>query len=196
MKNIRKEIFNCGKAIFQSQGFKGSNISEITKMAGIGIGTFYSYYSSKEQLFLDVYLSENKMVKKKIVESLDLNKEPIALVKEFMTQSFDAMRSNMILKEWYNRDVFRRLEKYFAENEHRDEESIRSFFVKLLKQWKQEGRIRSDIDDDLLAALFDSLAYIDSHKEDIGIQYFPELIQYHVEFIMKGLTSEINGDTV
>lgn len=188
MKNIKKEIFDCGKEIFLSKGFKGTNISEITKMAGIGIGTFYSYYSSKEQLFLDVYVTENTKVKKKIVESLDINKEPIELVKEFMTRSFDAMRSNMVLKEWYNRDVFRRLEKYFVENEHKDEESIRSFFVGLLKQWKADGRIRSDIDDDLLAALFDSLAYIDSHKEDIGIQYFPELIQYHVEFIMKGLT--------
>ncbi|MGN8646742.1 TetR/AcrR family transcriptional regulator [Gracilibacillus sp. HCP3S3_G5_1] len=188
MKNIKKEIFDCGKEIFLSKGFKGTNISEITKMAGIGIGTFYSYYSSKEQLFLDVYITENTKVKKKIVESLDINKEPIELVKEFMARSFDAMRSNMVLKEWYNRDVFRRLEKYFVESEHKDEESIRSFFVGLLKQWKVDGRIRSDIDDDLLAALFDSLAYIDSHKEDIGIQYFPELIQYHVEFIMKGLT--------
>ncbi|MCJ7840888.1 TetR/AcrR family transcriptional regulator [Lederbergia sp. NSJ-179] len=189
MKDIKAEIFNCGKAIFQSKGYKDTNISDITKMAGTGVGTFYNYYSSKEQLFLDVYMSENKQIKNRIVESLDVNEDPITLVKEFMTQSFEAMHSNRILQEWYNRDVFRKLEKHFRENPSIDDDSIRSFFVGLLKQWKADGKIRSDIDDDLLAAFFDSLAYIDSHKEDIGIQHFPEIIQYLVEFIMKGLTN-------
>lgn len=189
MKDIKAEIFNCGKAIFQSKGYKDTNISDITKMAGTGVGTFYNYYSSKEQLFLDVYMSENKQIKNRIVESLDVNEDPITLVKEFVTRSLEAMHTNRILQEWYNRDVFRKLEKHFRENPSIDDDSIRSFFVGLLKQWKADGKIRGDIDDALLAAFFDSLAYIDSHKEDIGIQHFPEIIQYLAEFIMKGLTN-------
>lgn len=189
MKDIKAEIFNCGKAIFQSKGYKDTNISDITKMAGTGVGTFYNYYSSKEQLFLDVYMSENKQIKNRIVESIDINEDPITFVKEFMTRTFETMHSNKILQEWYNRDVFRKLEKHFRENPSIDDDSIRSFFVGLLKQWKAEGKIRSDLDDGLLAAIFDSLAYIDSHKEDIGIQHFPDIIQYLVEFIMKGLTN-------
>lgn len=189
MKDIKAEILNCGKAIFQSKGYKDTNISDITKMAGTGVGTFYNYYSSKEQLFLEVYMSENKQIKNLIVESLDVNEDPITLVKEFVTQSLEVMHTNRILKEWYNREVFRKLEKHFRENPSIDDDSIRNFFVGLLKKWKAEGKIRSDLDDGLLAAIFDSLAYIDSHKEDIGIQHFPEIIQYLVEFIMKGLTN-------
>lgn len=185
MKDIKEELFNCGKYLFQSKGFKATNISDITKMAGTGVGTFYNYYSSKEQLFLKIYASENRKVKRQIVESLDIHADPSTLVKEFMTRTFEAMHSNRILKEWYNRDVFRKLEKHSREIE---DDSIRSFYVNLLKQWKADGKIRSDLDDDLLVAFFDSLAYIDSHKEDIGIQHFPEMIQYLVEFIMKGLT--------
>lgn len=189
MKDIKAEFLNCGKAIFQSKGYKDTNISDITKMAGTGVGTFYNYYSSKEQLFLEVYMSENKQIKNLIVESLDVNEDPITLVKEFVTQSLEVMHTNRILKEWYNRDVFRKLEKHFRENPSIDDDSIRNFFVGLLKKWKAEGKIRSDLDDGLLAAIFDSLAYIDSHKEDIGIQHFPEIIQHLVEFIMKGLTN-------
>src|SRR5690625_5022910 len=103
MKDIKAEIFNCGKAIFQSKGYKDTNISDITKMAGTGVGTFYNYYSSKEQLFLDVYMSENKQIKNRIVESLDVNEDPITLVKEFVTQSLEVMHTNRILKEWYNK---------------------------------------------------------------------------------------------
>jgi AcrR family transcriptional regulator len=190
MKDKKSEIFQCGKEIFKEKGFKDTNISDITKMAGIGVGTFYSYYSSKEELFLDIYISENKKEKNKILESLDVNKDPVSFVKEFMTRTFDAMHSNKILKEWYNRDVFKKLEKAFEKNPQAANESMRNFFVNLLKQWKEDGKIRNDINDELLAAFFDSLAYIDSHKEDIGIQHFPEIMQYLVEFIMKGLTDK------
>lgn len=57
------EIFHCGKEIFKEKGFKETNISDITKKAGIGVGTFYNYYSSKEELFLDIYINENKIEK-------------------------------------------------------------------------------------------------------------------------------------
>ncbi|MGG3836945.1 hypothetical protein ABEV00_07930 [Paenibacillus thiaminolyticus] len=58
----------------------------------------------------------------------------------------------------------------------------------LLKKWKTEGKIRMDIDDELLPAFFDTLAHIDSHKEEIGIHHFPQVIQNLAEFIMTGLT--------
>ena len=45
------------------------------------------------------------------------------------------------------------------------------------------------LDTDGNLAFFNSLAYIDSHKKDLGIQYFPQIIEYLVEFIMKGLTN-------
>ncbi|MBB5149590.1 MULTISPECIES: TetR/AcrR family transcriptional regulator [Ureibacillus] len=190
MKDKKMEIFHCGKEIFKEKGFKETNISDITKKAGIGVGTFYNYYSSKEELFLDIYINENKIEKNKILESLDINKDPVTFVKEFMTKTFEAMHSNKILKEWYNRDVFNKLEKAFEKNPQADNESMRNFFVDLLKQWKADGKIRDDISDELLAAFFDSLAYIDSHKEDIGIQHFPDIMLYLVEFIMKGLTDK------
>ncbi|WP_242832622.1 TetR/AcrR family transcriptional regulator [Clostridium saccharoperbutylacetonicum] len=39
-------------------------MSDITKKAGIGVGTFYNYYSSKEKLFMEIFLEENVKLKK------------------------------------------------------------------------------------------------------------------------------------
>lgn len=44
----------------------------------------------------------------------------------------------------------------------------------LLKNWRAQGKIREDIDEDLLPVFFDSLVYIDTHKDEIGIQHFPQ----------------------
>ncbi|MDR9854336.1 TetR/AcrR family transcriptional regulator [Paenibacillus sp. VCA1] len=180
-------IFNCGSELFRSKGFKDTNISDIAKMAGIAVGTFYNYYPSKEKLFFEIYRKENETLKKRIVESLDMNQDPVALVRSLVEQNIHAMNSNKILKEWYNRELFRELEHYYEEVGGEDD-SIRSLYTGLFKKWRAEGKIRTDIDDELLPTFFESLAYIDSHKEEIGIQHFPQVVQYLAEFIMKGLT--------
>lgn len=161
-------------------------------MAGTGVGTFYNYFSSKEQLFLEVYLDENQKIKKQIIESLDTNDDPITLVQKFLTQSFEAARENKILNAWYHKDIFPKLDEYFRKNIKTDGVAIRSFFAERFQQWQAEGKVRTDIDEDLMLALFDSLAYIELHKEDIGIQHFPQIIHYLVEFIMKGITDNRN----
>ncbi|WP_306428806.1 TetR/AcrR family transcriptional regulator [Siminovitchia terrae] len=138
---------------------------------------------------MEIYLKENESIKKQIMEFLDLSQEPVTIVTDIIEQNFSAMDNNLILKEWYNRDFFRELERHYREEEKNNDTSFRNFYAELFKKWKAEGKIRGDIEDELLIAIFYSLAYIDTHKEDIGIRHFPQLMQYLVEFIMKGLTS-------
>ncbi len=172
MKDKKADIFNSGRELFYSKGFKDTNVSDITEMAGVGVGTFYIYYPSKERLFYEVYIKENEKIKKFIWESLDLNDDPVTVVKKFITQTNDAMNTNLILKEWYNRDVFKELELYYREEGRETGYFVNNVCTELLKKWRAEGKIRGDIDDGLMLAFFDTLAYIDTHKEEIGIQYF------------------------
>jgi AcrR family transcriptional regulator len=186
----KADIFNSGRELFYSKGFKDTNVSDIAKMAGIGVGTFYNYYSSKEELFLEIYIKENENLKKRLVESIDLNDDPVTLVTKVVTQNISAMNSNLILKEWYNRDLFSKLEQYFYEQGGLEsfDEFTHSGITELIKKWKADGKIRNDLDDELIIAIFNSILYIDIHKSEIGIQHFPQIMLYITEFIMKGLT--------
>lgn len=40
MEDKKTKIYDCGKEIFSNKGFKDTNVSDITKKAGIAIGTF------------------------------------------------------------------------------------------------------------------------------------------------------------
>jgi len=186
----KADIFDSARELFYSKGFKDTNVSDIAKMAGIGVGTFYNYYSSKEELFLKVFIKENEDLKKRLVESVDLNDDPVIFVTKFLTQNITEMNSNLILKEWYNRELFIKLEQYFYKQGGLDsiDELMHSGRLELVKRWKTEGKIRNDIDDEMICAIFDSIPYIDIHKFDIGIQHYPQIIYYITEFIMKGLT--------
>lgn len=189
MSDKKSDIFNSGRALFCSKGFKDTNVSDITKMAGLGVGTFYNYYSSKEKLFLEIFRKENEILKKSIVESVNLDDEPAKVMREVMLLNLSGMNSNPILKEWYNWDVFSKLEQSYSEEDIKnDTYFMYDIFAELIKKWQTEGKIRNDIDFKLILAFFTAVINIDTHKSEIGIQYFPQILNYLGEFIIKGLT--------
>lgn len=186
--DIKSAIFACGKELFSSKGFKKTNIKEIAEQSGIGVGTFYNYYDSKEQLFIEIYKQENEKLKNRLIESLDLNQEPVSLVSQLLKKNQEAIHANPILREWYNQDFYKELERHYRDEDGQSMDSVRNFFLDLLRNWKQQGKLRDDIDEELLPVFFDALVCIDMHKDEIGIEYFPKAMQYLIEFIIKGLT--------
>jgi hypothetical protein len=67
-------------------------------------------------------------------------------------------------------------------------EMMNSDILELIKKWKTKGKIRNDLDDDMILAIFTAIPFIDLHKEEIGLQHFPQIMYYLTEFVMKGLT--------
>jgi len=189
MLDKKAAIFEAGRKLFLLKGFKDISVLDITKRAGVSVGTFYNYYTSKEKLFTDIYFRENEEAKRAIIDSVNLEDTPNALATKIMSKILDTLNSNLILKEWYNQDVAGELEKAYSEEENKNDYFIYDFFKELLKKWRAEGRIRSDIDDSNILALFDSLIYLDTHKEEAGIGQYPQTMQLLVEFIIKGLTN-------
>ncbi len=188
--NTKVKILNCGNELFSTKGYKDTNISDITKAVGIGTGTFYNYYASKDELFLELFFQENKKLKMSIMEFVEPDEEPMKIVKEMIAKNLEGMKSNPILKEWFNKDLFSKLEKEFYKSGgiKSINELMNGSMLELIKLWKSQGRIRDDIEDDMILAIFNSIPYIDIHKEELGVQYFPYMLEYLEEFIMKGLT--------
>lgn len=188
MTDKKSAIFKAGRELFLQKGFKAVNVSDITKNAGVGVGTFYNYYPSKEKLFLEIFIRENQSAKKAIIGSLDMDQAPMPLMKSYILRSMDSMRNNLILKEWYQSDIPKLLEAYHQENPEARCCLLRDLFIQLVKKWKAAKAIRNDIDDELILSMFDSLVFLDNHQEEVGIKNFPQMIQMLSEFFIKGLT--------
>jgi len=158
------------------------------KMAGMATGTFYNYYPSKEKLFIEIYNEENVKLKKSITESIDLQANPIVVIQEMMSRNLEGMNANPILREWYNREGFSKIENSFREeNSLKSVDFLFNSFIDIVKSWQSDGKMRSDIDAEMIMAIFSSLVVIETHKDEIGIQYFPQLIEYLANFTMNSL---------
>jgi AcrR family transcriptional regulator len=188
MIDKKARILKYGRELFSSKGFKDTNVAEITKMAGIATGSFYNYYTSKDILFMEIFLEENLKLKKKIMEIIDIEADPIKVIQQMMFLNNQGMSENPILREWYNKDVFNTIEQNYREKKGIDQMNfLYDTFIDIVKNWQVQGKMRDDIKADMIMAIFTALIIIDTHKDEVGLQYFPHLLDYMAEFIMKGL---------
>jgi len=189
MEDKKTEIYTAGKELFSTKGFKDTNVSDITKRAGVAVGTFYNYYPSKEKLFMEIYIDENARHKKYLLDTVDLAGDPLSVVKEITALNVRGMQADPILRQWFDPHVSAKLERLFREEDGLDSvDFFYDIFLDLVKRWQDEGKMRSDIDSEMIMMLFAAVINIDLHKEEIGTQYFPQLLEYMLDFLMKGLT--------
>jgi AcrR family transcriptional regulator len=181
-------IYDWAKKLFSEKGFKDTNISEITKKAGMAVGTFYNYYPSKEKLFMDIFLEENAKLKQSCFQSLDLNQSPLMVVGQMLKLNIEGTKSNPILREWYNKSVFEKLEQIYREENGIDAvDFLYDSFLELVTLWQTQGKMRKDIDSTMIMMIFAAIINVDTHKEEIGLEYFPKLLEHMTELIMQSL---------
>lgn len=186
MKVDKTQIFATARELFLTKGYKETNISDITGKAGIAVGSFYKFYKSKDEIFLHVFLEENARLTRQIVNSVDLDEDPVVVVKEFVSKVFSGYKENPVLQEWDSRDIYSKLQDYYAEG-NAEEDSNYNLFSGIIEGWQQDGKLRSDISSDMILAFLNTFQYIELHKNLIGAHYFPQLMDYLVEFVVEGL---------
>jgi AcrR family transcriptional regulator len=188
MNDRKAAIYKSAKEVFEKKGFRDSGVAEIMERAGMATGTFYNYYPSKDTLFMQIFSDENVKLKNRLLAQIDTDADPISVMREVMIKNRQGMLENPILREWYNRDVFQKIERNFREENHIEQvDFLYDRFIVLIEKWQRERKLRSDISAGMIMALFGAVISVEMHKEEIGLQFFPQLIMYMVEFIMKGL---------
>ncbi len=189
MEDKKAALYECARELFASKGFKDTNVADITKKAGYSVGTFYNYYASKDKLFVEIMERETEQMMQRILGKLDMNEDPVLLIKRLLALNMEGMLANPILRQWYNPEVSGKIERLY-----REEDALQNLdflyrdFLKLVRQWQQQGKMRADIESDMIMALFGAIIRIGYHKEEIGLQYFPALQDYLTDFVLKGLT--------
>ena len=165
------------------------------KRAGYATGSFYRFYPSKDHLFMEIYNQENVALKKRIVDAVDIHGEPMAVMQKMMAMNLDGMKENPILREWYDRDTFFKIERNFRESGGMEDiDFLYDCFIEVIRSWQKDGRMRSDITAEMIMAIFTAFINIDLHKEEVGMQYFPELMEHIGAFIMQGLAGDNGGN--
>ena len=73
----RARIVEAAKLVFEDHGFLDARISDIAERAGLSHGSFYHYFDSKDEVFLEVAeAQEDRLSLHSIVDSGLLDRDP------------------------------------------------------------------------------------------------------------------------
>ena len=184
----KEDIFSAAHALFSAHGFKPVGISDISKAAGISVGSFYNYYASKEAVFLEVYAAENQKVKQDITGALDTSLSPIDIVQQFFRVSMDTTKHNRILAEWYGEHMGEQIRAHFRSGASAS--SLRAFTTGMIDTWRAQRVLRDDISSEDILAIYDALAYLDIHANRAESVDFSRSIVLLAKFTAMGIICE------
>lgn len=172
----KEQIIEAAEAMFHKYGYSKTSLDDIAKEAGIGKGTIYYYYESKEDIFLEVakYHSEKfyLLLKDRISQVKSFEEKfnlairlPIKLLYEHAPLLLDAVKN-------LPRNYLHKLEQFRKEN--------KQLMVGFLDEIFQEGISQGVIADSLPVHKMGGIVFDWFLMGDSNI-----IIQYPEEFIKK-----------
>ena len=117
MEDKKTILFQLCQELFCKKRLKDTAVADITCQAGFSVGTFYNYYPSKDKLFIEILKQETAELLQNIMNSVNPDDEPVKLIKQFLAMNMEGMLSNPILRQWYNPEVYNKIEKLFREED-------------------------------------------------------------------------------
>lgn len=130
--------------IFLKNGYKNTNIAEISKKAGISVGAFYKYYDSKEDIFVDIYIRENESMRSKLLNKMNWKLQPLEVMTELFQYIEKNMLNNKILAEWNNPKLNDKLRNYYLSEEGIRNNSFHQFILSYIKKYLVELGYQED----------------------------------------------------
>ena len=180
----RQKILDAASLLFERQGFSDTSIADIMKAANLGVGTFYNYFESKEELLLTLLKNLAESVERAVEEGKSASLSSIQLLE------LACKVLSKLLAE--NRFV---LPLFLSASEHSDKPELlptrkytptfKPIFEIVITQGQQNGEIRTDVPADLIAEMFHSI-YQGASFSKLDIP-FRENIELKVRLLIDGI---------
>ena len=190
------DILRAASRVFYLQGFEGTKIEDIAKEAGIGKGTVYEYYQSKQELFDEAVSYNREMYIQEIKKTLALNgtfREKFIALAKYQTDLvkrhiniFHLMSTSKIMA--------REMGALMLEQNIR----VAAILGDLVKEAVAQGELRQDINPEIAAAVMIGTINQYSSKKVIFSGADPQDIDYEemANIIFNGIGRQRDGSSV
>jgi AcrR family transcriptional regulator len=153
----KARIIKAAAQVFADRGFSGTVMADIADRAGIGKGTLYEYFDSKEDLFFAVFewfTQETEAAAKVSISALGGSvSERLAVLSESVMQSWLEMKDlfTLVMEFWAasaSSQMKQRFKGYFRQAY----EDFRRIVAALIREGIEHGEFREDIVPESVAA--------------------------------------------
>lgn len=188
---LKERIIEQGRSLFLTYGLKKTSIADITKAVGIAQGSFYLFYPSKEELFADILLREERKIRQTFTDRYWAGgRISRSGLEEMLRSSVRVLEENPLLQQLYDAELmqtlFRKLSPAKLEEMFRQDADDLLPFV----QEAQAAGVMRVYPAETVISLFRSVVLLALHKEHIGAAHFDATIRLLAELLAGGLIRE------
>jgi AcrR family transcriptional regulator len=187
---IRRQLLEKGQEAFALYGLRKTNVEDLTRAAGISKGAFYTFFGSKEELFLEIIEQYEEQFRQEMLASLSQpGLSPRESFKQVLQRSFATWRSAPLLQRFSQEDYQVLLRKLPEERVRAHFQSDDVYVAQMVDLLKARGA-RIEAGPELVAGLMKALFYADLHAGEIGPQVHPQVIGLLIELVANYLVKE------
>ena len=174
----RQRIIDVAIIEFAEKGFNAANINVIAEKAGVSIGSMYSYFDSKDNLFLTLMDHAYHLLEEALstidVEGGDLYENIEKMLRMAIASSRKFHRMTQIYLDTSTEGL-----QHLSKKLSRNIESITAeLYMKLLDKARKDGVIADDLDDHVVSFCLDNLILIVQYS--FASQYFKERMKVFI----------------
>lgn len=140
-------IFKASLQLIKQEGIAGVTMSKLAAKAGLATGTLYIYFKSKEELFHQLYAKLNQESAERFMTGYDPGEDFLKGLKmvwlNYLKHRIEHYEESVFLEQYYR-------SPYISPTELQMAESLKGPVHNMIRRGKEEGIVRTDIDDEML----------------------------------------------
>lgn len=179
----RQIILTVATQQFECQGFANTSIADIMQAAGLGVGTFYNYFSSKEEVLLMLAKNLREDVESEISATGEVNQSSAEILERCCVCTARLIDENRFI-----------LPLFISASERSDKPEqisqslspgFKEMFEEIILRGQRQGEFRSDVSANIISEMIHSI-YQTTAFSKLEIS-FQENIRLKVKILLDGI---------
>jgi AcrR family transcriptional regulator len=190
-EQIKEQLMEIGFSLFSVHGLKKTSVKDLTDAVGIAQGSFYLFFSSKEELYFEIIEREEQTIKEMLLQEIK-GKDKIESgdFAQFLLRGLELVRNNPIIRRVYFEGeldmLMRKLPKERIEN-HMERDAHVLF--PLLDEWEKKGVLK-ETNRDVIMSVIRAYYFALVHEQQLGSAHVLETAQFLAEAIAEKLIKD------
>lgn len=187
-EDIRQSLMTKGKELFVQYGLAKTSIDDIVQACGIAKGSFYKFFSSKEELFYVILQNQEEITNRLIGGHLQEDLPPKELVSSFLHMAYQMADENPLLQQWFQEKYYERIMRKIPQHLKKNySEGHNEKGVAFAQALIDRGVLR-DQDPELINGVLKAILMLRLNKDELGEDLFPKIMDQIIDYVAEGLT--------
>lgn len=182
----KNSIIQSATILFAQKGLKDTSIADIMQKSNLGIGTFYNYFQSKDDLLSNLLIQLAMDIRKYYLELLNKQITQAQILENLVTYTSNLLEQNRFILPLFMRAVDKSAIMIKPPVSMKKPLPFKDIFDEIIQSGQKNGEFRNDIPAEIISEMFHSL-FQSASFSSLPIKY-QDNIRYKLNLILTGIS--------